>query len=294
MSLLGRLRDWTPIKAGQPAPALSLTADEGTWVRTQDFRDHIHVVLIFFRTMNSDDIDGWLRSFQQLRGDFEELEAALFGVTTYRPDQLRDYRASLGLDFYLLYDPFALDARKFRCSGRIRPYCKNSVVVVGKDGAVAYSVRGTPEPREVLRVIAALEGVSLEPEAASAGAGAGGGFSAVRNPGQRPDEVRHLTPDGVIELMKDDDAFQLVDVRTKSEYDADHVPGSVHIPVDEIPHRYQELGQTTRLIFMCQAGGRAAAAAEFITSIGGSQIYVSEGGMTAWSGPRVTGGEAQG
>ena len=293
MSLLGQLRDWAPIAVGEAAPALSLTADEGTWVRTPDFRDHIHVVLIFFRTLNSDDIDAWLRSFQKLRGEFEELEAALFGVTTIRTDKLREYRASLGLDFYLLYDPFALDARKFRCSGRVRPYCKNSVVVIGKDGQIAYSVRGTPEPREVLRAVARLEGVDIDASAA-AEAPAGGGFSAVRNPGQRPDEVRHLTADGVVKLMQEDDAFKLVDVRTKSEYDADHVPGSIHIPVDEIPHRYQELDQTTRLIFMCQAGGRAAAAAEFITSIGGSDIYVAEGGMTAWNGPRVTGGEAQG
>lgn len=293
MSLLDRIRGGSPIAVGQRAPALSLTADEGTWVRSQDFQGHIHVVLVFFRTLNSDDTDTWLRGFQALRADFERVEAALFGVTTYRTDKLREYRASLGLDFYLLYDPLAFDSRRYGCAGRIRPYCKNSVVVIGKDGTIAHAVRGTPDPREVLRIVARLEGVDLDPDQAAKDAEKHA-FSTVRNPGQRPDEVKILTPEATLEKMQADEAFRMVDVRTRSEYDADHVPGSIHIPVDEIPHRYQELGQTTHLIFMCQAGGRAAAAAEFITSIGGSEIYVTEGGMTAWSGPRVTGGEQQG
>ena len=47
----------------------------------------------------------------------------------------------------------------------------------------------------------------------------------------------------------------LVDVRTFSEYEPDHVPKSLHIPVDELPQRYQEIGQNSRIIFICQAGG---------------------------------------
>ena len=243
MSMLDRLRDWQPIAVGEPAPALSLTADEGTWVRMPDFKDHINVILVFFRTLNSDNIDNWLKGFQVLREKFEEMETALFGVTTYRTDKLREYRTSLGLDFYLLYDPLALDSRKFRCSGRVRPYCKNSVVVVGKDGKIAYASRGIIEPDDILRVIAELEGVDLDISVEEKHA-----FSTVRNPGQRPDEARSISPDKTQELLRSKDGFKLIDVRTKSEYDASHVPGSTHIPVDEVPHRYQELGQMTNLI----------------------------------------------
>jgi rhodanese-related sulfurtransferase/peroxiredoxin len=287
MSMLDRLRDWHPIAVGEPAPALSLTADEGTWVRMPDFKDHINVILVFFRTLNSDNIDNWLKGFQVLREKFEEMETALFGVTTYRTDKLREYRTSLGLDFYLLYDPLALDSRKFRCSGRVRPYCKNSVVVVGKDGKIAYASRGIIEPDDILRVIAELEGVDLDISVEEKHA-----FSTVRNPGQRPDEAKIISPDKTQELLRSKDGFKLIDVRTKSEYDASHVPGSTHIPVDEVPHRYQELGQMTNLIFICEAGGRAAAAAEFITSIGGSQIYIAEGGIIGWSGPRTSASSA--
>ena len=285
MSILDKIRDWSPIAVGEQAPALSLTADEGTWVRMNDFKDHINVILIFFRSLNRDDVDSWLKGYQANRDNFEELETAIFGVTTSRTDRLRDYRNSLGLDFYLLYDPFGLDSRKFKCSGRVRPFCKDSLVVVDKSGRIAFSQRGRPDAEEILRFIADLEGkpVPGQEEAAAPERG----FSNVRNPGQRPDEVHHIGTEKVVSLLGEEDSlFTMVDVRTKSEFDADHVPGSVHIPVDEIPHRYQEIGQTTHIIFMCQAGGRAMAAAEFITSIGGSEIYVAEGGMSSWSGDR--------
>ena len=285
MSILDKIRDWSPIAVGEAAPALSLTADEGTWVRMNDFKDHINVILIFFRSLNRDEVDSWLKGYQANRDNFEELETAIFGVTTSRTDRLRDYRNSLGLDFYLLYDPFGLDSRKFKCSGRIRPFCKDSLVVVDKSGRIAFSQRGRPEAEEILRFVADLEGkpVPGQEEAVAPERS----FSNVRNPGQRPDEVHHIGTEKVVSLLGEEDSlFKMVDVRTKSEFEADHVPGSVHIPVDEIPHRYQEIGQTTHIIFMCQAGGRAMAAAEFITSIGGSEIYVAEGGMSSWSGDR--------
>jgi len=82
----------------------------------------------------------------------------------------------------------------------------------------------------------------------------------------------------------------LVDVRTFSEYEPDHVPNSLHIPVDELPQRYEEIGQNTRIIFICQAGGRAYSAAEFMTSIGASDIFVVNGGMSSWTGLRNTDG----
>lgn len=285
MSILDKIRDWSPIAVGEAAPALSLTADEGTWVRMSDFKDHINVILIFFRSLNRDEVDGWLKGFQANRDHFEEMETAIFGVTTSRTDRLRDYRNSLGLDFYLLYDPFGLDSRKFKCSGRIRPFCKDSLVVVDKSGRIAFSQRGRPDADEILRLIADLEGKPVPGQEQEAAAERS--FSNVRNPGQRPDEVHHIGTEKVVSLLDEEESlFTMVDVRTKSEYDADHVPGTVHIPVDEIPHRYQEIGQTTHIIFMCQAGGRAMAAAEFITSIGGSEIYVAEGGMSSWSGDR--------
>jgi rhodanese-related sulfurtransferase len=68
---------------------------------------------------------------------------------------------------------------------------------------------------------------------------------------------------------------------------------AVHIPVDELPARVAELGRSDRVLCVCQAGGRSKVAAEFLASIGGKEIHDVAGGMSAWVGPRVTGGKAQ-
>ena len=88
------------------------------------------------------------------------------------------------------------------------------------------------------------------------------------------------------EAFSEQGAF-LLDVRENDEWRAGHAAMAVHIPIDELPHRYPEIKQTDHLIFVCQGGGRSAAAAEFMTSIGAFEIYNVLGGMSQWQGPKV-------
>lgn len=281
-----KLITWPLLTVGQPAPRLSLTADEGTWIKLEDFKDRASVVLVFFSSLRDDATEAWLKRWQTRRQDFEDLEAAIFGVNTARTDRLRELRNQLGLEYYLLYDPLAVDARGFHASGRLRPMCKPNVIVIDKQGRIAYAARGMADPEEALKVVARLEGKDLVKEAAAPAPVAG-----VRNPGAPAAVVQNIDSKKAESLIKQDRSpYLLVDVRTRSEYDADHSPYAKHIPVDEIPHRYQELGQVNQLIFVCQAGGRSQAAAEFLSSIGGTEIYNVVGGMSAWEGERLTGG----
>lgn len=278
---------WPMLQVGEPAPRLSLTADEGTWIKLEDFKERAHVVLVFFSSLRDDATEAWLKRWQTRRQDFEDLEAAIFGVNTARTDRLRELRNQLGLDYYLLYDPLAVDARGYRASGRVRPMCKPNVVVIDKQGKIAFAARGMTDPDEALLVVARLEGKEVRKAATPAPAPVAG----VRNPGAPAAVVQNIDSKKAEALIKQAASpYLLVDVRTTSEYEADHAPYAKHIPVDEIPHRYQELGQTNQLIFVCQAGGRSQAAAEFISSIGGTDIYNVVGGMSAWEGERLTGG----
>ena len=72
----------------------------------------------------------------------------------------------------------------------------------------------------------------------------------------------------------------------RAEHDAHHVPGSQHIPIDDLSSEIENLPQPDKIIFICQAGGRAYSAAELMRSIGAKNIYVAEGGMSQWSGPQ--------
>jgi rhodanese-related sulfurtransferase/peroxiredoxin len=294
--MIGRITNiatWALPAVGEPAHKLSLTADEGTWVKLTDFTEHLNVVFVFFRSLVDTETDAWLQEWSRRIGQFEGLEAVVFGVHTARTDRLRDVRQRLGLEFFLLYDPLAIESRALRCSGRVRPITKDNVVVVGKDGKVLFSERGQVDPATVVATIAAAEGKAVAEVAAMESAATEAADShTMRKPGAMPDEVNHIDSAKATTLLdQEDGGFLLIDVRTPSEYEADHSPRAVHIPIDELPHRYRELEQTTRIICVCQAGGRSEAAAEFLTSVGCSEIFNVKGGMSAWGGERVTGGQ---
>jgi peroxiredoxin len=88
---------WPPLAPGETAHSLSLTADEGTWIKLSDFAGHLNVVLVFFRSLTDDGTDAWLLDWHRRRSQLEELETVVFGVHTARTDQLREFRHRLGL-----------------------------------------------------------------------------------------------------------------------------------------------------------------------------------------------------
>ncbi|MFZ5475364.1 MAG: rhodanese-like domain-containing protein [Myxococcota bacterium] len=275
---------WKPLAPGEPATPLSLTADEGTWIKLPDFKGHLNVLLVFVRSLDSAETDRYCRELEADRARFEALDTAIFAVHTSRTDVLRAYRQKLGLGFYLLYDPLALAARGFRASGRVRPLTKDNVVLVGKDGKVVLAERGRPPVEKLLEAVARAEGKEVPPPPRPPEP------STVRDPGKGPAPVVDIESDHALKLLEEADSpYVLVDVRTKGEFERERSPRARHIPVDELPHRYAELGQTTHLIFVCQGGGRSAAAAEFMSSIGASQIFNVLGGMSEWKGPKVGG-----
>lgn len=73
----------------------------------------------------------------------------------------------------------------------------------------------------------------------------------------------------------------LLDVRTREEFAAEHVPGAVNIPVQELPARITELGSPARkVVVYCRSGGRSATAA-FLLKRAGYEVH-DVGPMTAY------------
>ena len=71
-----------------------------------------------------------------------------------------------------------------------------------------------------------------------------------------------------------DPATILVDVRTPAEFQYGNVPGSMNIPLDEVPNRVEEFKamQGTIIIF-CVSGVRSGQAAAFLGMYGVDNIY---------------------
>lgn len=77
--------------------------------------------------------------------------------------------------------------------------------------------------------------------------------------------------------------FQLLDVRTAGEFRTCHIPGAVNVPLDQVGRHREQLASTTGpLVVVCQAGTRAAQAAQQLTAAGRPDVHVLSGGMTAW------------
>lgn len=78
-----------------------------------------------------------------------------------------------------------------------------------------------------------------------------------------------------------------VDVRREEEYRAGHVPGSIHIPFDELDERGVELKpyQDRALMLVCRSGRRSVIAAHTLHGQGFFRLYNLKGGMLEWSGP---------
>jgi NADPH-dependent 2,4-dienoyl-CoA reductase/sulfur reductase-like enzyme/rhodanese-related sulfurtransferase len=78
-----------------------------------------------------------------------------------------------------------------------------------------------------------------------------------------------------------DRGFQLVDVRTASEYAAGNIPGAMSMPVDEIRARIAELTNNDVLV-NCQVGQRGHTATMLLKELGFNAVNL-DGGYLTWS-----------
>jgi adenylyltransferase/sulfurtransferase len=78
------------------------------------------------------------------------------------------------------------------------------------------------------------------------------------------------------------DKLTLVDVREPNEYQINRIPGTVLIPLGEIPRRYAELDKNDEIIVSCKMGGRSAKAADFLRSVGFTRVLNHRGGILDW------------
>ena len=73
----------------------------------------------------------------------------------------------------------------------------------------------------------------------------------------------------------------LLDVREPYEWEEAHVHGAVHIPLDDVPGRIDEIDLEAELLVLCRNSGRSFRLAQYL-AMRGIACTVVEGGMVAW------------
>ena len=85
-----------------------------------------------------------------------------------------------------------------------------------------------------------------------------------------------------VEKAQQTPGSMLLDVRTKEEYEAGHVPGSVLCPLQQL-HLFRADKQTPLFVY-CASGVRSSRAVAYLKKQGFTQV-TNIGGIAGWSGP---------
>ncbi len=97
---------------------------------------------------------------------------------------------------------------------------------------------------------------------------------------------RPITPADLWQKMQGKESFTLVDVRTSRELrKLGKIEGAVHIPIDELRGRLQELEPEAPTVLYCAVGLRSYLGGRILAMHGFKKVEVLTGGFNAWTYP---------
>jgi rhodanese-related sulfurtransferase len=92
-------------------------------------------------------------------------------------------------------------------------------------------------------------------------------------------EVREVSRQEARKLVED--GAQLVDVRADHEWEAGHIAGASHIPLDELSQRAGELDKDRPVVLYCRGGNRSSMATDALEAAGYDAAKLTAG-ITGW------------
>ena len=149
-------------------------------------------------------------------------------------------------------------------AGWLAPYDRDLYLILGD---LARSDEAIRDLRMIgLDRIAGIFG----PDAVSAWATDGRALQVVRH--MDIAELRNGLPRGA----------DIIDVRSRAEWEAGHMPGVKNFPLGGLEERMEELPKGRPLVVYCQGGSRSAIAASLLQSRGFSEVVNLAGGFAEW------------
>jgi rhodanese-related sulfurtransferase len=74
----------------------------------------------------------------------------------------------------------------------------------------------------------------------------------------------------------------LLDIRTQEEWDEYRIPGTTHIPLDELAERVDEVPQDQNVVVVCRTGNRSQQGRDILLNAGFTQVTSMDDGVSAW------------
>lgn len=140
-----------------------------------------------------------------------------------------------------------------------------------------------------LVIVAASDGNELDAAELLAAVGLpvrgflGGGMTAWRAEERPVQRIEALDVEGLARRLDGAGSPLVLDVRGADEYAAGHVPGSLHVPYEQLGERLGELPRERPIATICKGGKRSGLAASILQREGFEGVmHVSSGGFVAW------------
>ena len=99
-----------------------------------------------------------------------------------------------------------------------------------------------------------------------------------------PELSLEISPEDLHRRLQAGDDLQLVDVREEIEFDHCHLPGSLLLPLAELPRRTDEIRAEGPVVLICHHGVRSAQALGYLRQrLGRANLLNLRGGVAAWA-----------
>jgi sulfur-carrier protein adenylyltransferase/sulfurtransferase len=92
-----------------------------------------------------------------------------------------------------------------------------------------------------------------------------------------------LTPVELRQRLEQRERLVLLDVRQDWETRLCRLDNALHIPIEEIELRSEELDPAAEIVVYCHQGVRSAAVADYLRSLGFANVRNLAGGLDAWA-----------
>ena len=95
--------------------------------------------------------------------------------------------------------------------------------------------------------------------------------------------IKEITVKELKNKFDNNDDFMLLDVRNIQEVLFSKINGSIHIPMNEIMNRINELDSNKEIIIQCKSGKRSAKVCEYLITQNFNNVKNLKGGIIAWA-----------
>jgi hydroxyacylglutathione hydrolase len=108
-----------------------------------------------------------------------------------------------------------------------------------------------------------------------------GGMTAWRTEERPVHRIELIETEELARRVGGDSGPVILDVRNASEYEGEHIPGSLHVPYGELARRFEELPRDRQIATICRGGKRSGLAASILQRAGFDVVHVNKG-VPAW------------